>query len=114
MSDIPVLNLGFLLAASKQRQYRESVLESFRVLVEFLQERGLTTRELVPEGSQPPLDFLLFGSDLTEEGRMLVGRVVPRWFDWIEKGSPIADTSILDRGLKRIRADPTRYKPRGR
>jgi hypothetical protein len=103
MADIPIMEIAVLLAASRNRAYRQSVLDSFRVMVEFLQANGLVARELIPSGEIPGETFELWEGDLTPEGVLLVDKVVPRWFNWIEKGNPINDVSILERGLAKIR-----------
>ena len=103
MADIPIMEIAVLLAASRNRAYQQSILESFRVMVEFLQLNGLVTRNLLPSGELPGEDFELWEADLTPEGVLLVDEVVPRWFNWIEKDNPIGDVSILERGLAKIR-----------
>lgn len=103
MSEIPIMEIRVLLAASRNRDYRASVLDSFGVLIQFLQANGLTRRELLAAGELPPEDFKLHESDLTEHGVLLADKVVPRWFNWIEKGNAVNDVSILERGLRRIK-----------
>lgn len=101
--DFALLDLGAMLAASKRLDYRRSVTESFNVLINFLQANGLTRRELLGPGQTLPPAFKLLKSELTEEGYLLFATAVQRWLAWIDKGNPVVDVSIMERGLKKLR-----------
>lgn len=105
IKEVPIMEIGVLLEASKNRLYKQSIYKSFKVLATFLQANKLTTRELLSEDiSMPSDDFCLYESDLTTEGVQFVDEVVPRWFTWIEKGNPVDNVAILEKGLKKLQA----------
>jgi hypothetical protein len=107
MADDTILEIRIHLAASKNRNYRQSVYAIFTSLVKFLQTHRLATKVLLPEGAQIPDDFTLMKSDLTPEGDAVLERSLDRWLEVVSSGKiPFADTSILEKKLAKVRARP--------
>ena len=68
VSDFTITSFKPLLAASKNKEYRENILIYFCSLIEFLQRNMLTTKTILEFGERPNLDAKLMRSDLTDEG----------------------------------------------
>jgi len=103
MDDMVIVDIAYVLSASKSRSYREGVIQCSETLVRFLQENGLTTRTLVPLGEPIPHDLKIRASDLTEEGNKFYDGPVQRWYHAQDRGTGPTDTRILERGLARMR-----------
>lgn len=103
MDDFLIYDVAFHLASSKNRRFRESVMNLYTTLTHFLQDNGLTIRELLKPGDPLPHDFKLMKSDLTEEGFQLIKSALEKWLTWVEGGGAISDVSILERELAKIR-----------
>jgi hypothetical protein len=101
--DYPLLEIGIHLAASKNKRYRESVVEYFQVLIEFLEAHGLTRRAVLMPGQRIPSDFTLMRSDLSDEGFDFIKTSLNKWTAMVEAGRPIKDMSILEDELRTLR-----------
>jgi hypothetical protein len=76
---------------------------SFRTLVEFLQENGLTRRTVLPDGTEVNHDSELRAVDLTDEGLSFVRSYYEKWRDGLDRGKPETDTSRLEKWLASMR-----------
>ena len=104
MKDFLILDIQSLLAASKNKKYRETIYLYHRVLIDFFQNSCLTTKTLLESGLEVPDDFEIMKSDLTEEGYELVQKYLDKWSNAINSGKiGVTDTSVLEKGLKKIR-----------
>ena len=84
---------------------RDKTLRRFHAVAAFLQDNGLTSKPLLPDG-QVQIDetFRIRSSDLTADGLELMRRYYDRWLRAVDRGKPVEDLSILKRGLSEIRA----------
>ena len=74
-----------------------------KTLIIFLQQNGLVTKELLPEGAEIDETFAIRRSDLTDEGFEFYRSVEQRWFNAIDNGAAPSNTAILERSLNAIR-----------
>lgn len=99
MNDFPVDDISIHLKASKHREYQDRVFLRFKTFVNFLQKEKLTTRNLLLVGDQPPSDFKIMKSDLTEQGFELVKKAYDKWLKAQDGGKSPTDLTILVREL---------------
>lgn len=105
--DTEIIGTDIFWSASKSKSYRAGIKQTFETLVGFLQSNDLVTRTLLPEGAEIDGTFVIRRSDLTDEGYELYQRVEQRWFNAIDKGVAPTDTAILEKALKKLRAERT-------
>lgn len=76
----------------------------YGTLIHFLQDNGLTTREILPKGAFVADETAIRRGDLTEVGKLLMRRPYDRWLGSLEKkDADVTNTRILERALKKIR-----------
>ena len=120
----------FLLTRSKNRSYREHIVASTESLVGFLERNNLVlprasgvpsrvtelfsdfftrhrdqliVRTLPRTEPAIPAKLVIYESDLSPEGRLLMKNALDRWLKAQDRGLPRHDVSILERELKKIR-----------
>lgn len=103
MSDFVVDDAGFHYARSKNADYQQSVTTLFTVLINFLQDNGLTKRMLLIQGEKPTKNLKIMQSDLTKEGFEVLKSSYDKWLSGIDNGKPISDISILEKALLKAR-----------
>lgn len=108
MSDFLIDEVGIHYNASKDRDYRNRVLNRFSAFVEFLQANGLTTRQLLESNSRPPVAFRIMRSDLTDEGFALVKEAYDKWLKAMNSRQSAIDVSLLEKSLRKLRSGGTR------
>lgn len=108
MDDFELVRLEDLFQASKRKSYRASLREMFTTLAVFLQENGLVTRELLPQGSGISESFVIRRSDLTDEGFEFYRNVEQKWAGAIDRGASPSSTAILQRTLRNMRKEVER------
>jgi len=81
----------------------EVMAAQFWHAIKFLQENGLTTRHLAGSINDLDEDFGIHTDDLTSQGLALMKAAYQEWVRKVERGMSPDDTSILERGLERIR-----------
>jgi len=96
-------DLGYLLAASKNIDYKNRTLEVAKVLANFLETKCLTKRKLLPDDESIGDSLEIWSSDLTDEGIKLMQNGVKNWYRGHDRGKPISDVSSLEKALLKIR-----------
>lgn len=81
----------------------EVMAEQFWHAVRFLQENGLTTRDLATSTSDLDEEFEIHTDDLTSEGLALMKAAYEKWVRRVERGMAAEDTAILAQALARLR-----------
>jgi hypothetical protein len=76
----------------------------YGTLIRFLQDNGLTTREILPPGAPVSDQVAIRMGDLNSDGWALIQAGYSKWLDRIDHGGDPTDTKILERALKKIRA----------
>jgi hypothetical protein len=104
VKDFIIADVAFVLAASKNRQYRENTLSLYSTLAYFLQENGLSTHVLLPGKQAPSPGFKIMRSEITDEGFEFLRCALDKWFKGVMAGkwSP-TDDSFLKKELERLR-----------
>ena len=103
-SDLELVDISYLLRASKRRSYKLGVMERHQIFIKFLQDNQLANRQLLENDDSLPEDFRLVKSDLTEEGYELFRLGLEKWMAAIANGKPVEGTSILEKELAKIRS----------
>lgn len=104
MSDLLIDDLSVHYNASKNRDYRERVVERFRAFISFLQDHGLTVRPILAPGERPDVTTKIMRSDLTEEGYALVLDAYDKWLKLVSASDAVIETALLEESLRKIRA----------
>lgn len=102
-NDFVIVDAKISFAASKNVGYRTRTEQRYRVFVNFLQENDLVTREILSAEDPVTEELQIRKSDLTDEGFELVKNAYDKWLRGIDKGKEIADVSVLNKALSKIR-----------
>jgi hypothetical protein len=105
-----LLDVGFFLAKSKNRSYREMVRRQLTTLVRFLDCNELTKHKAAPEAQDDMVadNLALHEGDLTTDGvELLRAKEYYAWLEGHDRGVPIEDVTKLERALQRIQASRT-------
>jgi hypothetical protein len=105
--DFVIFSVASVLRRSKSRSYREQTLAIFTTLCGFLERNGLVTAKLLDEQGCVSEQLEVRCKDFTDEGFEFYRRAEQKWLGAIDRGTPITDTSILERELKKLRKERT-------
>jgi len=83
---------------------REHIIRRFHVIARFLQDRGLTVRQLVVDMQDVQDNFAISSADLTDEGLALMRAAYDKWLQKVDQGMDITDLSLFEGALKKMRA----------
>jgi hypothetical protein len=103
MNDFVIDDVAVHYSASKSADYRQRVDERFSTLIKFLQESGLTERQILSDDEKPSESLKIMKSDLTEIGFQVIKTAYDKWLRAIDRGKPISDTTPLTKALLKIR-----------
>lgn len=129
--DIVWWDFKALLAGSKSRSYRESMVKITEALIGFLNRYdlvmpreqgngsskitdqftaffvehrdGLIVRHLPRTEPVIPPELVIKQSDLADEGELVIKNALDRWLKALDRGNDPGRTVILERELKKIR-----------
>ena len=106
----PLYNVGGMLQSSKRLSYRQRLVAGHNTYFRFLQDNGLTTRVILEAGQLPGPETVVRRGDLTEEGFEFIRRAEKKWWGMFDRRaatdpSAVNDTRILERELKKLRAE---------
>jgi hypothetical protein len=82
---------------------KEQIHHRFRVIIDFLQENGLTVHQILASDEPITDATAILVADLTDEGRVLVEKCYHRWLQHIDTGKPPEDLSFMKRELGKLR-----------
>ena len=102
--NMKIYDVGFMLSASKRRSYGESIIRMFDTYLRFLQDHGLTTREVLGPDETPDENTAVLRRDLTDEGWEFIKSAQDKWFHAVDQGTSPEDTSLLKQTLIKLRA----------
>ena len=105
MNDFVIDDAKAHFAASKNAEYKARVEQRFRVFVDFLQDNGLASREILVSGQPVTDDLQIKKSDLTENGFAVVKAAYDKWLRGIDKGKAITDVTVLEKALEKVNAE---------
>lgn len=86
--------------AGETVESEEDIRLQLSTLAAFLEQHGLTTRDLTDSDGHVGEEFVLRSSDLTQEGLALIRRGYEKWYRRAAK-SP-RDVSALEKALKEV------------
>ena len=104
MIDLPVWDYGWFVKCNVNNP---DFLERDRImtiaLVKFLQEHDLLKKRMLEDGEEPPKDFVIKQSDLTEKGLAFDAiRTIDRWLRANDDIRKPLNMRGLERALKKI------------
>lgn len=105
MNDFLIDDMTAHYFASKNRDYRQRVIDRFEAFIRFLQENRLTSRTIHDFSTELPTNTKIMRSDLTEEGCAVVLRAYDKWLKAMNTKRPPTDVTILQNALRTIRDD---------
>ncbi|WP_417395954.1 hypothetical protein [Gimesia chilikensis] len=103
MDDYVISQVSWHTRRTKRKAFHESAYLRMKTIVEFLQAHGLLRTTLLTEGQSIDEEFCFKKSDLTDEGFQLIQGYYDKWLNGHDRGKAITDTTILERGLKKLR-----------
>ena len=86
---------------------RENVLRRFRIIIDYLQENGLTTRTIASKEEPITDETGIMLSDLTEEGFLMIKKCHDKWLRGIDRGKDPANLKNWDKALLEVRSTNT-------
>ena len=105
VNDIVLFDFDAFLSGSKDIDYQEAIKKMSLSLMKFLIENDLLVNinPFNQDGSVKN-DLIIKKSNLTDEGFQLFVKPVNNWWNALDRGTPPEKVTILENGLKKIRA----------
>lgn len=105
VNDIVLFDFDAFISESKDVDYQEAIKKMSLSLMKFLMENDLLVNinPFNQDGSVKK-DLIIKKSNLTDEGFQLFVKPVNNWWNALDRGTPPEKVTILENGLKKIRA----------
>ena len=105
VNDIVLFDFDAFISGSKDIDYQEAIKKMSLSLMKFLMENDLLVNinPFNQDGSVKK-DLIIKKSNLTDEGFQLFVKPVNNWWNALDRGTPPEKVTILENGLKKIRA----------
>ena len=105
VNDIVLFDFDAFILGSKDVDYQEAIKKMSLSLMKFLIENDLLVNinPFNQDGSVKK-DLIIKKSNLTDEGFQLFVKPVNNWWNALDRGTPPEKVTILENGLKKIRA----------
>ena len=105
VNDIVLFDFDAFISGSKDVDYQEAIKKMSLSLMKFLIENDLLVNinPFNQDGSVKK-DLIIKKSKLTDEGFQLFVKPVNNWWNALDRGTPPEKVTILENGLKKIRA----------
>lgn len=105
VNDIVLFDFDAFISGSKDIDYQEAIKKMSLSLMKFLIENDLLV-DINPfnQDGSVKKDLIIKKSNLTDEGFQLFVRLVNNWWNALDRGTPPEKVTILENGLKKIRA----------
>ena len=105
VNDIVLFDFDAFVSGSKDVDYQEAIKKMSLFLMKFLMENDLLVNinPFNQDGSVKK-DLIIKKSNLTDEGFQLFVKPVNNWWNALDRGTPPEKVTILENGLKKIRA----------
>lgn len=103
--DITLFNFRTFWEANADEDYREDTIRMSIALMMFLKNNNLLV-DIAPfnEDGSIKEDLIIQKSNVTDEGFQLFVKPVNNWWNALDRGTPPEKVTILENGLKKIRA----------
>ena len=104
-NDIVLFDFDAFISGSKDIDYQEAIKKMSLSLMKFLIENDLLV-DINPfnQDGSVKKDLIIKKSNLTDEGFQLFVKPVNNWWNALDRGTPPEKVTILENGLKKIRA----------
>ena len=102
MSEELLIDVGYMIRASKRVDHKERVLKHSTTFIKFLENNSLTKQKLIGNTEYLDDDFKLFESHLTDVGISFFDKTYFKWVGKIDKGAAPTDTTFLERELAKL------------
>ena len=103
--DFVLFDHQLLLNRSNDIDYKEGIIKSTISLMNFLKKNGLLVDiEPFNEDGSIKENIVIRKSNVTDEGFQLFIKPVNNWWNALDRGTPPEKVTILENGLKKIRA----------
>ena len=105
VTDIVLFDFDAFISGSKDIDYQEAIKKMSLSLMKFLIENDLLV-DINPfnQDGSVKKDLIIKKSNLTDEGFRLFVKPVNNWWNALDRGTPPEKVTILENGLKKIRA----------
>ena len=105
VNDIVLFDFDAFISGSKDIDYQEAIKKISLSLMKFLIENDLLV-DINPfnQDGSVKKDLIIKKSNLTDEGFQLFVKPVNNWWNALDRGTPPEKVTILENGLKKIRA----------
>ena len=105
VNDIVLFDFDAFVSGSKDVDYQEAIKKMSLFLMKFLMENDLLVNinPFNQDGSVKK-DLIIKKLNLTDEGFQLFVKPVNNWWNALDRGTPPEKVTILENGLKKIRA----------
>ncbi len=103
--DVTLFNFQTFWEANADEDYREDIIRMSIALMTFLKKNGLLV-DIDPfnEDGSIKENIVIRKSNVTDEGFQLFVKPVNNWWNALDRGTPPEKVTILENGLKKIRA----------
>ena len=101
--DITLFNFRTFWEANADEDYREDTIRMSIALMTFLKNNNLLV-DIDPFNGSIKEDIIIRKSNVTDEGFQLFVKPVNNWWNALDRGTPPEKVTILENGLKKIRA----------
>ena len=103
--DMTLFNFQTFWEANSDEDYRENIIRMSIALMTFLKNNNLLV-DIDPfnEDGSIKEDLIIRKSNVTDEGFQLFVKPVNNWWNALDRGTPTEKVTILENGLKKIRA----------
>ena len=102
-TDFTLCSLPMLYSRNKNRTYQERITRSLTALLTFMKATDLFAKDPFNSDGSLNRDFVLKQSEVTAEGVEMFRKVVPGWFNYLDKGGTVDNLTRLEKGLEKIR-----------
>lgn len=105
VNDIVLFDFDAFISGSKDIDYQQAIKKMSLSLMKFLIENDLLV-DINPfnQDGSVKKDLIIKKSNLTDEGFQLFVKPVNNWWNALDRGTPPEKVTILENGLKKIRA----------
>jgi hypothetical protein len=80
----------------------EEIHLSFRCMISFLQDNGLTSRVILKDDDPVTDETQIKVSDLTDKGFMLIKKAHDKYLKGLDRGKPPTDVSVFAKELAKL------------
>ena len=103
--DMTLFNFQTFWEANSDEDYREGIIKSTISLMNFLKKNDLLIGiDPFNEDGSIKENIVIRKSNVTDEGFQLFVKPVNNWWNALDRGTPPEKVTILENGLKKIRA----------